>query len=115
MHPKDINIQNFTYPLPPERIASFPLAERDASKLLVYQNGEISQDIYRNIASHIPSGTTLVFNDTKVVEARLLFKKPTGGRIEIFALEPSDEYADITTAMAADRISELEMHDRRCS
>jgi S-adenosylmethionine:tRNA ribosyltransferase-isomerase len=99
MHPQDINILNYSYPLPPERIASFPLAERDASKLLLYQNGEISQDIYRNIASHIPSGTTLVFNDTKVVEARLLFKKPTGGAIEIFALEPSDEYADITTAM----------------
>ncbi len=99
MHPREINIHDFTYLLPPERIAAFPLPERDASKLLVYQHGEITQDIYRNIADHIPAGTTLVFNDTRVVEARILFQKPTGGVIEIFALEPSDEYPDITTAM----------------
>ena len=99
MHPKNISIKDFFYSLPPERIAAFPLPERDTSKLLVYQNGEITQDIYRNIANHIPSGTTLVFNDTRVVEARLLFLKPTGGVIEIFALEPSDEYPDITAAM----------------
>jgi S-adenosylmethionine:tRNA ribosyltransferase-isomerase len=99
MHPKDINKHDFTYLLPPERIAAFPLVERDASKLLVYQNGEIKQDIYRNIADYIPAGTTLVFNDTKVVEARILFQKPTGGVVEIFALEPSDEYPDITSAM----------------
>jgi S-adenosylmethionine:tRNA ribosyltransferase-isomerase len=87
LDPRDINIQAFTYLLRPERIATFPLPERDASKLLIYQDGQVSEDIYRNIADHIPSGTTLVFNDTRVVEARILFQKPTGGVIEIFALD----------------------------
>lgn len=95
----DINLEDFTYSLPKEKIAVFPLAERDASRLLIWRKGEIQQDIYRNIADYIPSGTTLVFNDTRVVEARLLFQKPTGGTIEIFALEPSDNFPDITTAM----------------
>ncbi len=67
--------------------------------MLVYENGVTKEDTYRNIARHIPEGTTLVFNDTKVVEARILFQKSTGGIIEIFALEPSDDYHDITTAM----------------
>ncbi len=98
-HPEDIRIQDFNYLLPPDRIAKFPLAERDASKLLIYKEGQISEDIYRNITQHIPAGTTLVFNDTRVVEARLLFKKPTGGVIEIFALEQSEQYTDISTAM----------------
>ena len=100
MRPQEISVLNYSYSLPPERIASFPLPERDASKLLIYQDGQVSEDIYRNIADHLPSGTTLVFNDTRVVEARILFQKPTGGVIEIFALEPDDQYADITTAMS---------------
>ena len=99
MHPKNLSITGFTYSLPEEKIANYPLAERDASKLLVYKEGEISEDIYKNIASHIPENTLLLFNDTKVVEARLLFQKPTGGTIEIFCLEPHEQYADITTAM----------------
>ncbi|HLO82765.1 MAG TPA: S-adenosylmethionine:tRNA ribosyltransferase-isomerase [Chitinophagaceae bacterium] len=99
MDPRNININDFTYLLPDERIARFPLPERDASRLLVYDRGQISEDIYRNIANHIPEETTLVFNDTRVVEARLLFTKPTGGVIEIFALEPADIYPEIQTAM----------------
>lgn len=97
--PRILSIKDFTYSLPEERIAKYPLAERDASKLLIYKEGNISDDIYRNIADHIPSNSLLVFNDTKVVEARLLFQKPTGGVIEIFCLEPHQQYADITTAM----------------
>jgi S-adenosylmethionine:tRNA ribosyltransferase-isomerase len=98
MHPKDISILDYTYLLPAEKIAAFPLAERDASKLLVYQNGHISEDVYRNIATHIPTQSLLVFNNTKVIQARLLFQKPTGGIIEIFCLEPYEavnEYSSI--------------------
>lgn len=99
MHPKNISIADFTYSLPEERIADYPLAERDASKLLVYKNGNITEDIYKNISDYIPANSLLIFNDTKVVEARLLFQKPTGGIIEIFCLEPHEQYTDITSAM----------------
>lgn len=91
MHPKDISISDFTYHLPEERIAAFPLEERDASKLLVYKDGKITEDIYKNIAEHIPADSLLVFNNTKVIQARILFQKPTGGIIEIFCLEPYEE------------------------
>lgn len=99
MHPKNLSISDFTYSLPEEKIANYPLAERDASKLLIYRDGKISEDIYKNIADHIPLDSLLIFNDTKVVEARLLFQKPTGGVIEIFCLEPHEQYTDITSAM----------------
>jgi S-adenosylmethionine:tRNA ribosyltransferase-isomerase len=97
--PRTLSIKDFTYSLPEERIAKYPLAERDASKLLIYKEEKIEEDAYRNISDHIPSNSLLVFNDTKVVEARLLFQKPTGGVIEIFCLEPHEQYTDITTAM----------------
>ena len=99
MHPKNLSISDFNYSLPEERIANYPLNERDASKLLIYKNGDISDDIYKNIAEHFPANALLLFNDTRVVEARLLFQKPTGGIIEIFCLEPHEQYADVTTAM----------------
>ncbi|MCX6318514.1 MAG: S-adenosylmethionine:tRNA ribosyltransferase-isomerase [Bacteroidetes bacterium] len=99
-HPKNISIADYSYDLPEHRIAEFPLAERDASKLLVYQNEHIREDIYKNLSATIPEGSLLVFNNTKVVEARLLFQKPTGGVIEIFCLEPHEQYPDITTAMS---------------
>src|SRR6187455_3200637 len=97
--PGTLSIKDFTYSLPEERIAKYPLAERDASKLLIYKEGNIAEDTYRNIDVHIPKDSLLIFNDTKVVEARLLFQKPTGGVIEIFCLEPHEQYQDITTAM----------------
>src|SRR5882724_5173905 len=97
--PRKLSIKDFTYSLPEERIAKYPLAERDASRLLIYRKGKITEDIYKNIADHIPSGSLVVFNDTKVVEARLLFQKSSGGVIEIFCLEPDEQYKDITTAM----------------
>jgi len=99
MHPKDIRIQDYTYNLPDERIAKYPLATRDASKLLIYQNGLITEDTYANIADHIPADSLMVFNQTKVVHARLLFKKPSGGMIEVFCLAPDGQYADIQAAM----------------
>jgi len=100
MHPRNISISEFTYELPEQRIAAYPLSQRDASKLLIYRDGNIREDIYRNIADHIPAESLLIFNDTKVVEARILFQKPTGGVIEIFCLEPHEQYPDIATAMS---------------
>jgi S-adenosylmethionine:tRNA ribosyltransferase-isomerase len=99
MHPKNIFIKDYTYDLPEEKIARYPLAERDASKLLIYKEGKITEDIYRNIDAHLPENSLLVFNNTKVVEARLLFQKHSGGSIEIFCLEPHEQYGDITSAM----------------
>ncbi len=98
-HPKDLSILDYTYPLPEARIAAFPLAERDASKLLIYDQGSITTNTYRQLADYIPEDSLLVFNNTKVVEARLLFQKSTGGVIEVFCLEPHEQYADITSAM----------------
>lgn len=97
--PETLSIKDFTYLLPEERIAKYPLPERDASKLLIYKDGTITENIYKNIDDHLPKESLLVFNDTKVVEARLLFQKSTGGVIEIFCLEPHEQYPDITTAM----------------
>jgi S-adenosylmethionine:tRNA ribosyltransferase-isomerase len=99
MHPKNISIKDFTYDLPDERIASHPLEERDASKLLVYKNGKIEEDIYKNILQYLPSNSLLVFNNTKVIKARVLFTKPTGGVIEIFLLEPY--HSDYTSTLTA--------------
>src|ERR1700756_887974 len=100
MNIQNIEIRDFDYDLPDEKIARHPLPERDASRLLVYRKGDIATDEYRNISSHLPSESFLVFNNTRVVEARLLFEKNTGSTIEIFCLEPSGIYADITTAMS---------------
>lgn len=94
MHPKDISINDFNYDLPEEKIALYPLPERDLSKLLIYKNKTVSEDIYRNIANHLPKDSFLVFNDTKVIKARLLFQKITGGIIEIFCLEPHEKIND---------------------
>ena len=99
MHPKELKIDEFTYSLPDDRIAKYPLAERDASKLAIWKDGVITEDTYRNIAVHIPAGTLLVFNQTKVVHARLLFKKTTGSTREVFCLAPAAQYTDIQTAM----------------
>lgn len=100
MHPKAISIQDYTYELPDERIAWHPLEARDASRLLVYKSGNITEDHYQHIDRHLPEGSLLVFNNTRVVRARLLFQKPTGAQIELFCLEPGPQYADITSAMA---------------
>lgn len=87
---KNIQISDFSYDLPDERIAKYPLENRDMSKLLVYKDGDISHHGFKSLSSHIPAGSTLVFNNTKVIHARLIFFKETGARIEIFCLEPLD-------------------------
>ena len=94
-----IEIKDYQYELPEKAIAKYPLPERDASKLLVYKNGKIETSQYKFLAEFLPENATLVFNNTKVVEARLQFSKPTGGQIEIFCLEPFDENEDIIVAM----------------
>ena len=100
MQQKAISIADYSYELPPDSIAYYPMAERDASKLLVYQDGLISEAIYRNLADHLPPGAFLVFNNTKVVEARIVFQKPTGGQIEVFCLEPPAEYGGMAAALS---------------
>lgn len=88
MNPATIHIKDYTYRLPSERIAQFPLTDRDRSKLLVYNSGNISEDIFSNIADAIPQNSLLIFNDTKVINARLKFTNSAGKEIEIFTLEP---------------------------
>jgi len=99
VHPKRLLIKDFLYNLPDDRIAKYPLPQRDESKLLIYKDGNIQKDIYYNLEKHLPENSLLIFNNTKVVEARILFQKSPGSTIEIFCLEPADVYADITTAM----------------
>lgn len=88
MDTKHIKINDYNYVLPEARIAKFPVARRDKSKLLVYRNGDISEDIFCNISEYLPSGALMVFNNTKVIQARMHFRKDTGALIEIFLLEP---------------------------
>ena len=87
-NPKNIAIADYDYPLPESRIAKFPLEQRDASKLLVYNKGDIRENRFRALPGLLPHNTLLVFNNTKVIHARLLFQKATGSHIEIFCLEP---------------------------
>ncbi|MBO4447729.1 MAG: S-adenosylmethionine:tRNA ribosyltransferase-isomerase [Bacteroidales bacterium] len=91
-----IDIKDYDYNLPDSRIAKYPLPERDSSKLLCYRGGKVEERIFRELPSLVPSGTFMVFNDTRVVPARLFFRRQSGARIEIFCLEPSDppEYAE---------------------
>ena len=88
MKTKEIQIQDYNYELPDERIAKFPMAERDHSKLLIYNKGKVSEDIFYHLPEHLPKGALMVFNNTKVIQARLHFHKDTGALIEIFLLEP---------------------------
>ena len=85
---KPIYIADYNYPLPDERIAKYPLAERDHSKLLVYRNGKVSEDRFYNVGDYIAPHSLLIYNNTRVIQARLEFHKPTGARIEVFCLEP---------------------------
>lgn len=90
MDTQHIQIKDYNYPLPDERIAKYPLAERDSSKLLIYNKGTVSEDVFRSLPSHLPSGALMVFNNTRVIQARLHFRKETGALIEIFILEPAE-------------------------
>lgn len=96
---RHIDINDFNYELPDERIAKFPLPERSASKLLVYRDGEISERHFADMGDVLPEGELLVFNNTKVIRARIIMHKPSGARIEVFCLEPHDP-ADYERAFA---------------
>ena len=87
-HQSPIYIADYNYPLPDERIAKYPLAERDHSKLLVYRDGQVSEDRFYHIGAYIAPGSLLIYNNTRVIQARLEFHKPTGARVEVFCLEP---------------------------
>ena len=89
---KDISIEAYDYPLPEDRIAKYPLAERDASKLLVLKDNVISESQFKHVGEYLPKDALLVFNETKVIRARLQFHKTTGSRIEVFCLEPEQDY-----------------------
>lgn len=93
--PKHIRISEFDYPLPDERIAKFPLERRDRSKLLLYRHGRVSEDRFANLPDYLPAGSLMIFNNTKVIQARLHFRKETGALIEVFCLEPArpNDYA----------------------
>lgn len=88
MDPRSLSVLDFTYPLPDDRIAQQPLAERDASRLLVARNGTISDHHFRDLPAQLPGNSLLVLNDTRVVNARLEFRRSTGARIEVLCLEP---------------------------
>ncbi|MBP5637461.1 MAG: S-adenosylmethionine:tRNA ribosyltransferase-isomerase, partial [Bacteroidales bacterium] len=95
-----IHIEDYNYPLPDERIAKYPLPERDASKLLHYSGGVVEDHCFRELPSLLPQGALMVFNDTKVVPARLHFQRESGAHIEVFVLEPLQP-AEYVSAFAA--------------
>ena len=90
INPKHIHISDYQYPLPDERIAKFPIAQRDHSKLLVYRHGEVGEDVFYHLPDYLPKNSLMVFNNTKVIQARMHFRKSTGALIEVFLLEPAE-------------------------
>ena len=99
-----VKISEFDYNLPEERIAKYPLEQRDMSKLLIYDNGKISDDTFFNLPKYIDAGSTLVANNSKVIPARLIFRKPTGARIEVFCLEPAQGFTFETIFSAKGKV-----------
>ncbi|WP_310397068.1 S-adenosylmethionine:tRNA ribosyltransferase-isomerase [Hymenobacter sp.] len=97
--PRALSIQDFTYPLPAGRIAPEPLPDRAASRLLVSREGQLSDQHFRDLPAELPPGALLVFNDTRVVRARLLARRPTGGRVELFCLEPVAPHRSLELAL----------------
>ena len=100
MSPKHLLIKDFDYNLPDDKIAKDPLLKRDESKLLIWKIHTVKEGRYFNLDEHLPTNAFMIFNNTKVVEARLLFQKTSGTVIEIFCLEPADNYPGITTGMS---------------
>ncbi|MBO4529509.1 MAG: S-adenosylmethionine:tRNA ribosyltransferase-isomerase [Paludibacteraceae bacterium] len=98
--PKDISIDDFSYELPDERIAKFPIEKRDESKLLLYDKGTIAHTVFKNLAQQLNEGDLLICNNTKVIQARLLFQKETGAHIEVFCLEPIQPHDYVLTFQA---------------
>ena len=89
---QQIRIEDYDYSLPDERIAKFPLSKRDESKLLLYRDGTVGESVFKHLTDYLPKGSLMVFNNTRVIQARLLFQKETGARIEIFCLEPVEPH-----------------------
>ena len=86
---QQISIEDYNYSLPDERIAKFPLPKRDESKLLLYRDGKVSESVFKHITDYLPKGSLMVFNNTRVIQARLLFQRVTGAQIEVFCLDPA--------------------------
>ncbi len=101
MNPANISIQDYTYELPDESIALHPLLQRDDSRLLVYRAGNIQESKFKHIIEFLPQGSLLVFNNTKVINARVRFKKSTGAGIEILCLEPQGDITEYNSVMSA--------------
>lgn len=99
----EIRIQDYNYPLPDERIAKYPLPERDSSKLLRYLDGNVDEFVFRDLPDLLPENAVIVFNDTKVVPARLHFQRPTGAHIEVFCLQPVEPAEYSTVFSSVDR------------
>lgn len=107
---KHIKISEYNYPLPDERIAKFPLAVRDQSKLLVYRHGEVSEDTFTALPEYLEQGELMIFNNTKVIQARLHFRKETGALIEVFCLEPIQPN-DYVLSFQQTKKMQLALHD----
>jgi len=98
--PGNIQIKDYDYPLPQSRIAQFPLEQRDGSKLLIWKEGKITASVFAKISDELPEDSILVFNDTKVIRARLIFSKNSGATIEVFCLEPLSLVTEIQASFA---------------
>jgi S-adenosylmethionine:tRNA ribosyltransferase-isomerase len=94
----DIQMNDYSYELPQQRIAQHPLSERDGSKLLIHRAGNLSGDKFYNLPEYLPENALMVFNETRVIQARLIFYKPSGARIEVFCLEPERPTREIQQA-----------------
>ncbi len=110
--PRHIRISELNYLLPDERIAKFPLPVRDQSKLLLYRHGEVFEDVFTSLPDYLPADSLMIFNNTKVIQARLHFHKETGALIEVFCLEPirPNDYAPQFPANGKCRLA---LHDRK--
>ena len=100
MDPRELSIKDFSYDLPEDRIAKYPLAERDSAKLMIYRNGQISQDLFLHIDRYIPRHSLVLFNNTRVIHARLILLNSKGEKVEIFCLEPEENISDMSVAMS---------------
>lgn len=109
--PRHIRISEFNYPLPDERIAKFPLSVRDQSKLLLYRHGEVSEDRFTSLPEYLPSGSLMIFNNTKVIQARLHFRKETGALIEVLPRTYTAER--LCPQLPANRAYRLALHGRQ--
>ena len=108
INPRLLQVAQFDYELPSQKIALHPLPQRDASKLLIYQDGNIEDALFSSLPQQLTTGSSLIFNQTKVIPARLIIEKPTGGQIEIFCLEPASGERDMNQALLA--TGSLQLH-----